>query len=306
LEDKYDKDTLEEVKKLLDELFSLIRKGKTPDNTRDKILSKADEILIIDPHNFKALQTKVHCLIAMKEFEKGLSLCNEILQIFPHFTVIYHAKAQILYSMGRKEEVKNVFLTMAQFMENPTYEIPGFILEKVKIILKITKPQSMMVHHQWIWHVLNSSTNEIDGLVFEYEGDTPNKTEKINFKAKDNFENYLDDFPQIDYPQKKIIHILLKESILPGKRGGPYFIDFDWESPKREENFGFDKGLKEFSFELQIPKNQDWVPQVLEINEYLEEIPVNTLVKHQNLGNYKIFFWSTNKPKAGIKYKIRW
>jgi len=272
----------------------------------EKILPLAEEILEVIPLQFDALYAKAISLLILKDYEGFLIQCEKILEPYPQAYQIYDLKALILKLQGKVKESNEVLQKLMQLKERPLISMEGFILEKCKIILKITDPKTMMLHHQWIWHLQNISANSLGALQFIYEGDTTRNIEHLHFTATDNFQNYLNAEIQINYPQRKIINVFLNESINSGQRGGPYFLDFDRESPKRTEYHQINSGTTEFSYELQIPKNYDWTPKIFEVNEYFEETPVESSIKKQTLGNYNLFFWKTLEPKENIQYKIEW
>lgn len=301
MSDKLDSSILQKIEKLKKELEI---EGDDRERVK-KILPLAEEILEIDPLNFDALYAKAISFLILEDYEEVLYQCDEILKLFPQAFFIYDLKALILKILGKTQESNEVLQVLMQMKEQPA-SFEGFLMEKSKVILRIIDPNIMLLHQQWVWNVKNISTNTLDTLHFLYEGDVPREIENLNFRARDNFENDLDVEIQLNYPQRKLLSIFLKEPILSGNRGGPYFLDFDWESPKRAEYHLVEPGVSEFSYEIHIPKKYDWNPKISEVNEHLEENPVDDQLIKQTAGEYNLFFWKTNEPKENKQYKIEW
>ena len=249
------------ILKKIEKLHQLMEPEGNDQERVKVILPLAEEILDAIPLNFDALYAKAVSLLILQEYEKFLVHCDGILKIYPQAYQIYDMKALILKLQGKEKESNEVLQKVMQLKERPVVSMEGFTLEKCKIFLKITDPKTMMLHQQWVWYPKNNSSNVLDGLQFVYEGDIPKQIEDIHFVARDNFQNHLDAEIQINYPQRKIINVFLNEPIYSGQKGGPYFLDFDWESPMRTEYHEIHSGMSDFSFQFQAPKPFDCNPK---------------------------------------------
>jgi hypothetical protein len=145
--------------------------------------------------------------------------------------------------------------------------ISTFYFMRIEIVLEVKDPQSMLVHHSWIWHVVNQSDAPVDRVFYYLVGDIPRDFPDLNLKVTDEDGKELTiKSLNVNKPEKKEFFVQLNKPLKPHQKGRMLKLEYDWEEPDRHFHYTFSSDCKKYKFLLLTPKGMPLKQKVARVS----------------------------------------
>ncbi|MGI0088396.1 MAG: hypothetical protein ACREBI_10655 [Nitrosotalea sp.] len=145
-------------------------------------------------------------------------------------------------------------------------------------ILDVTDPKTMLVHHSWIWNVVNVSKEPKSQIFYYLDGDTPKEFADMNVTVRDERGNKMDILAlNKNTPFHKEFNVQLSRLMKP-KQKKILKLEYDWEEPERTFFYRFASDCKKFVYKFTIPKGTELKTRVLKVDsDWLGAYPASSV-----------------------------
>ncbi len=150
--------------------------------------------------------------------------------------------------------------------ESPDAPTRTFVFTKIEMRNEITDPKTMMVHHTWVWELVNVTKEPIDHVFYYIVGDSPRGFPDLNIQITDEHGNNLDiGALNVNEDTRKEFIVRTKTPLMPNQHGRFLKLEYDWEEPKRFFYYRFSSKCKEFKYVFTAPAELTVKPRVLKV-----------------------------------------
>lgn len=151
-------------------------------------------------------------------------------------------------------------------LEQDIKTVNNFLFNNIEIGVEVIEPKTMLVHHTWIWNVVNISKEPKAQIFYYLDGDTPKEFADMNVTVKDERGNKQEILAlNSNKPYHKEFNVQLSRPIKP-KQKKILILEYDWEEPERTFFYRFASDCKKFKYFFSIPKGVELKTRVLKVD----------------------------------------
>jgi hypothetical protein len=138
-----------------------------------------------------------------------------------------------------------------------------FSFPKIELEYKIINPKTMMIHHTWIWHLINITDHPLDEFPCAIEGPVRREFVDLNVSVKDEENKNLKILSvNANKPFHKEFVVKLNKPLKPNQRRRLLKLEYDWEEVDGYFFFTLQTDCKRLTYLLTAPKEMDLKPQI--------------------------------------------
>ncbi|MDE1867950.1 MAG: hypothetical protein KGI08_09615, partial [Thaumarchaeota archaeon] len=177
----------------------------------------------------------------------------------------------------------------------------------IEIDLNVIDPKMMLVHHTWIWNVINVSKEPKSQIFYYLDGDTPKEFADMNVTVMDDRGNKMDILAlNTNKPFHKEFNVQLNRPMKP-KQKKILKLEYDWEEPERTFFYRFASDCKKFTYKFIIPKGTELKTRVLKVDsETGYKIHASPPPSVKYLDDRVEITWTKNNLRAYEAYQFDW
>ncbi len=205
-------------------------------------------------------------------------IANDISRLSPEYKYAMHPIGDYKIKHGEKLSIFNIYgdgwgnkfaphgkidTKNIEAGPNPT----KFLFPKIEILLDVIDVKTMMVHHTWLWNVVNITDSPIDQVSYYLEGDTSKEFADLNVSVKDeNGKKLKITSLNVNKPNNKEFIVKLDRPIKPHQKRRFLKLEYDWEEPERNFFYTLSTDCKKFKYLFTIPKGVEVKHRVLKVD----------------------------------------
>lgn len=184
----------------------------------------------------------------------------------------------------------------------------AFLFNTIDLRLEVEDPKTMLIHHTWIWNLINQSDTPRDQIFYYLDGDIPKDFQDMNVRVTDEEENELEILSLSENkPTHKEFNVQMKKPIKPRQRNRYLKLEYDWEEPERNFFYKLPTDCKRLTYEFFVSRGFDVKNRVLKVDtelgyKWIADPPPT--IKYLQEGT-KIT-WEGKNLKAFDAYKFEW
>jgi len=145
-----------------------------------------------------------------------------------------------------------------------------FYFTNIEVRNEVIDPRIMMVHHTWVWELINVRQEPVDQVFYYLDGDIARRFGDLNVKVTDEKGNKLEiSAMNVNEDRRKEFIVKTKTPLMPNQTGRSLKLEYDWEEPKRVFFYRFSSKCKEFKYLFTAPEEVIAKPRVLQVEPEL-------------------------------------
>lgn len=247
-------------------------------------------------------------------------LAGAIVQLSPEYKRMFHPIGKYEIKHGEKILVYNLYSSNFGNKKHPkTSKAPKqevqeykstsmFKFENVEISLDILDAKTMLVHHKWLWNIINITNRPMNLVFYSLDGDVPKDFPELNVRVSDENKNELENLTlHENKPLHKEFTVQLKRPIKPKQKNRFLLLEYDWEEPEKSFSYRTASGCKKFKYYFSAPKEVQVKNKILKVDP---EIGIRRLAtptpKIRYSKNKTEIKWETQNLKPYDTFRFEW
>jgi len=246
-------------------------------------------------------------------------IANDISKLSPEYKSMMHAIGEYKIKHGEKLSIFNIYgegwgnklAPPGKIDEKEMESSPNtrkFSFPKIEILLDVINPKTNLVHHTWIWNLVNITDKPIEKISYYLEGDKARDFADLNVSVKDEENKKLKIVGlNVNKPEKKEFVVQLNKPLKPKQTRRFLKLEYDWEEPERNFYYELSSDCKKFKFLLTIPKGVEVKQRVLKVDivtrtkSYASPMPEVRYLKNKTEVS-----WQASNLHALEAYRFEW
>ena len=245
-------------------------------------------------------------------------VANDIKKLSPEYKSLMHHIGDYKIKHGEKLSIVNVYgegwgnkLAPPGKVDNKKESLEPrvqFHFPKIEIRLEITNPKSMVVHHTWIWNMVNITEEPLDNVSYFIEGDIPRDFADLNATVRNEANKKLKILSvDLNKPTSKQFIVKIDRPFKPNQKRRFLKLEYDWEETERHFSYTLSTECKKFSFVLTAPKAMDLKPRVLKVDPGTRyKIHADPPAEVKYLKDKTQVAWQSSNLSAYDSYRFEW
>ena len=266
------------------------------------------------------LTRRVMDLAADMQILASSRIADDIRKLSPEYKAIMHPIGDYSIKHGEQLYLYNIYgdgfgnkiaprksKVGKKNLENDIKTVNNFTFNSIEIDLDVTDPKTMLVHHSWIWNVVNVSKEPKSQIFYYLDGDTPKEFADMNVTVTDERGNKQEILAlNANKPFHKEFNVQLARPMKP-KQKKILSLEYDWEEPERTFFYRFASDCKKFTYKFTIPKGTELKTKVLKVDSetgYKVHASPPPSVKY--LDDRVEITWTKSNLRAYEAYQFNW